>query len=209
MKKTEELINSLSKDLRPVRPIESLWKRIFRWICVALASLLVSIALLGTRENLGIAVRDGMWWLHTILMALLAISSAISAFVFSVPGKDRSKVIRWAPLFSLLAWALAVFGGAFQSSQGAGVGLMCLKDIMVIGAIPGMALFVMIMQGVVFKRPLAGVYCFLAIAALGSLGTQFICMSDSPLHLLVWHFLPVFLLGLIGSFVGKFLFKRS
>lgn len=210
MKKTEDLISSLSSDLTSVTVLESPMKRFIRWCCVAVASLLVGIAFIGLRDNFGMAVKDFMWWMNTLFMTFIAFSSAVSAFVLSAPGMDQSFLLRWMPIFSLLGWGIAFFFGIFQqTTPDAGAGLLCIRDMIVIGVIPGVALFVMVIQGVVFKRPLAGIYCFLAIAGLGSLGTQFICASDSPLHLLVWHFLPVFVLGLIGSFVGNLIFKRS
>jgi hypothetical protein len=209
MRKTEDLINSLSNELKPVRPLETPLKRIMRWSIVSITSILVGVALFGVRENFEMAIQDGMWWVHTFLMALIAVSSAASAIIFSVPGRDRSFFLRWMPLFTLFAWIIAILSGVFQeSTHVAGAGFVCVRDIIVMGAIPGIALFFMILQGVVFKRPMAGFFGFLAIAALGSMGTQFICASDSPMHLLVWHFLPVFLLGLVGSFVGNLIFKR-
>lgn len=210
MRKTEDLINSLSDELRAVKPLETPLKRLFRWSLVGVASILVGIALFGIRENFELAIKDWMFWVHTFLMGIIAVSSAISAIIFSVPGRDRNFIIRWMPLFTLFAWIIAILSGVFsEGTHVAGLGFSCIRDIIVIGAVPGVALFVMILQGVVFKHLLAGVYGFLAVASLGALGTQFICASDSPLHLLVWHFLPVFLVGLIGAFVGNLLFKRS
>jgi len=53
-----------------------------------------------------------------------------------------------------------------------------------------------------------GMLSVLSVGALGAFGTQFICTIDSPLHFLLWHFIPVLIIGLLGVFLGKLFLKN-
>lgn len=37
---------------------------------------------------------------------------------------------------------------------------------------------------------------------------KFIISIDSPLHFLLWHFIPVLIIGLLGVFLGKLFLKN-
>ena len=84
-----------------------------------------------------------------------------------------------------------------------GHGLVCIRDIIVFGALPGIVLLMMLRKGATLYGEWAGSFAILAVSALGALGTQFICKNDNSFHVLLWHFLPVAIFSVIGFLVGR------
>jgi hypothetical protein len=47
----------------------------------------------------------------------------------------------------------------------------------------------------------------LSAATAADLATRFICRNDHPLHALIWHFVPVLVIGCTGFVLGRLLLR--
>jgi hypothetical protein len=48
----------------------------------------------------------------------------------------------------------------------------------------------------------------LAAGAAGALTSEMACSIESPIHILLWHLLPIAVFGLVGAVVGGLLWGR-
>ncbi|MDE2219384.1 MAG: DUF1109 family protein [Gammaproteobacteria bacterium] len=115
---TERLIESLSQDLAPVRPLAPPARRALLWL--AAAGLLIGIALLRFADLGAFAARHAAprLALESAAMLLTAITAIVAAFHLSLP--DRSSLWRYAPLPPLLLWIATSSLGCLQYGLGLG-----------------------------------------------------------------------------------------
>lgn len=201
--KTDDLILQLAKDAVPVRRLKVPFVRFCRWLGASFLCLAAGVAVFGWREDLvAVGYKPG-FILQGILILGLVILSAFSAFVLSVP--DRKKTcVDVIPLLTLFLWFVVISYSCFTSETfPTGMGFSCAKDILVLGLIPGALLFLMIRRAAPLQLGKVGAFCALSVAGLGALGTQFICSNDNPLHVLMWHYTPVLILGAVGMLLGR------
>lgn len=120
-----------------------------------------------------------------------------------MPDQNRP-LLSIVPIVCALLWVTAI-GYSFVSAQSivGGIGLNCIRDIVVLGLLPGALLFFMIKKAAPLGLGKVGAFAALSVAALGAVGTQFICTNDDPLHALIWHYVPVLLLGWLGVVIGR------
>lgn len=208
--KTEELIQNLADQASPVRPLPPVRVRLLRWLGAAVLCQAAGIAILGLRADAGAALLKADVILQSAGLILVSILSAFGAFSLSVPGEEKGPLLRKVPLLAVGAWMVLLLALVVQGKGiAAGMGLFCVRDILLLAVPPGVLLFIMVRAAYPLKLGWSGALAALSVAALGALGTQWICRNDSPMHVLLWHFLPVVFLGLVGVVLGRRLLRRG
>lgn len=200
---TDQLIETLAAQLRPVKRLPSPALRATVWLA---AMALLSAALIVRFADLSVFVhrmaspRVALEWVATCLTAITAI---VSAFALSVPGRSP----RWAylPLPSFVLWLFASGLGCLKnglSLHGAdafiGDSGHCFTFIVAASIPLAVALFAMLRRA----RPIAP----LPVAALGTLGVaasaasilQFFHPFDVTVIDLTLHLAAVALVMLVG-----------
>lgn len=205
--KTNDLIGRLSRLEPPKQVLPSYGKRLLKWSIAGLFCTCVGVAVFGFRSDLhDVAITPG-FLIQAALLLIASVLSAFTAFALSVPGTSGRHSGRLVAL-SLLLWAIFLVVSLIVSRNFvSGVGLFCMRDIFVLGIIPGILLFTMIRAAAPFRSAITGLLTTLSAAGLGALGVQFICKNDNPLHILLWHFIPVLLVGLAGIFLGRVFYQ--
>ena len=205
--KTDDLIQELAKDSKPVKRIPSIGTRFLRWLFASVLCLGVGITLFGIRSDIESAATQFNFSVQVLFSFCLAILSALSAFILSVPDRHNPWLDR-VPIATLGLWFFIILWSfLFSENSRAGFGVGCMRDLIVLGFLPGALLFFMLRQAAPVQKGKTGFFAALAIASLGAMGTQFICHSDNPLHVLLWHFFPVLLVGSLGFFLGRLLLR--
>jgi len=202
---TENLIKNLAQTATPVQPIASPVSRFVRWLLAAVFCVGVGTALLGLRQDLTMAMKNNFFSVQIFVLIGLTIFSALSAFILSVPDKNRPWLMR-LPMTTMFLWFAFIIWSFWlhdNMQKSTGIGTLCIRDIALLALIPGLLLFVMLKQAASLKPSLVGFFAMLGVLALGALGTLFICRNDSPLHSLLWHYLPVLCIGGTGIFLGR------
>ncbi len=199
----DDLIQDLTKEGNPVSALPPPWLRFFRWLVVVFFCLAVGVLFLGLRDDLESASARPSFQIHGVLTMILGLASSLSAFLLSVPG-SRSRKILWIPLMTLILF-FVYFGYSlyFLEHDPFQFGWGCIRDILVLAFVPGAILLFLLRRAAVLDGWKTSFFAFLGLGALGSLGTQFICHNDGALHTLLWHYLPVLVLGILGSYLGN------
>ncbi len=210
--RTDDLIRELAADGRPVRRLAPWLRRVSLWLLVATGCAVAVIVSSGTRRDLGQVVWTSGYMLEALLLVVTALSAAAGALITSVPGAERSKLVRWLPVVAgsaALLWVageLAVVVAAGEQPGRIGPSWWCIQRTLLVSLLPGVVLFAMVGRGAPLRAAWAGLLAVLATSALGVLGTNIMCANDRPVHLLIWHVGPMVLLAAAGAGIGASLF---
>jgi hypothetical protein len=205
---TEDLIRQLAGEAQPVRRLPSWLVRIAVWLAVAVASGVLVVLWMGPRRDLFAVLLTPVFALETALLVLTAVTAAAGALIVAVPGAERSALVRWLPVtaaFAALFWIasellVVAAGGGPVGRFGEAWG--CVAMTIRVGFVPGVVLFAMVGRAAPLRAAWAGLLALLATSAVGVLGTNIICPLDRPVHVLIWHVLPMSLLAGLGAALG-------
>lgn len=205
---TDDLIDSLVRDLEPVSPLPLPSVRLWRWLAASVALVAAAVAVLGRRGDLDIAIFAQPFQAHVLLLALAALTSAAAALTMAIPGETVQSWRRVVPAVALGAWLawlasevlpLAAAGGAAWPAAGWG----CVAKAFAIGVSPGLILAAMIGRSAPGDARATVTFVAMAAAAVGSLGVELTCPLDGPMHLLLWHAGPVVVTVLLTGLFGR------
>jgi hypothetical protein len=205
---TDDLIRELAADGRPVRRLSPWLHRVGLWLAVAVACAAAVVITEGTRRDLGVVVWSPAYLLEAALLLVTALSAAAGALIVSVPGAERSRLVRWLPILAgtaALLWIageLMVVVAAGEQAGRLGPAWWCVQRTLLIGLLPGIVLFAMVGRSAPLRAAWAGLLALLATSAIGVLGTNIMCSVDRPVHLLLWHVGPMALLSAAGAAIG-------
>jgi hypothetical protein len=211
--RTEDLIQQLASEVQPVERLRPITARVVGWVVLAAVSFGVVLFLMGVRRELGDGADRADFAFQAALLIMTAMSAAAGALVVSVPGAERSPLVRWAPVIAAAASVLWAAGElAYAAAIGAPTGRLtfawhCIYKTTCVGAVPGVALFLMVRRAAPLRAVWAGLLAVLATSAVGVLGANMICPNDRPLHMLLWHVAPMMLFAAIGAALGSWLLR--
>ena len=207
--RTDELIVELARGAGPVRPLAAPLVRFTRWAACALGVAVLGAVAIGPRADLLAVVHQSTFiWLAVLTLAT-GLFAAAGAFVLSVPGAERSPLLRAGAIIACISWALALVwlvsagGDALQRVSALPIHVACILEIAAFSVLAGGPLFSMLRRAAPLHPSWSGALATLATASLGAFATQFICPIDDPAHHLVSHFLPVLLLSGVGALAGR------
>jgi hypothetical protein len=76
-----------------------------------------------------------------------------------------------------------------------------------LGVPPGLLLYFMLRKAAPLDHGTVGMLAAVGTLALAQVGTRFVCHNDGALHIVVWHYSFVFVLGGAGVAIGRALFR--
>ncbi|MDP8914263.1 MAG: DUF1109 domain-containing protein [Pseudomonadota bacterium] len=168
--RTDDLINTLAADARPVRPLASPLKRAAPILGLLALGAGLAISFLGDWSQLRgrYAGREDMLVLESAAMAATAVLAIIGAFFVSIPGSSRWW--RLAPIPPFLLWLVLSGAGCYSdlvrsgpSGWNIGPSIDCLIFILAVSLVMGAPLIWRLSQAL----PIDPV----PVALLGGLGT--------------------------------------
>ena len=207
--RTDELIVQLARAAGPVRPLPGPSVRLARWTAAAVSMTALGVIVIGPRADVLTAIYQPTFVALAVATLGTALLSAAGAFVLSVPGIERSPLQRAVPLLAGGVWALVLVvllttgGNPVQRILALPFHWACVIEIVGLSIVPSWVLFVMLRRAAPLRRAWSAAFATLAAVALAAVATQVICPLDDPAHQLVGHLLPVALLSLSGTIVGR------
>jgi hypothetical protein len=213
MNKHKKLIHTLSEDVQPVTPPKSLVMRVMQWLVPSLLCGLLGFFTLGFREEIFINMASMSFIVENTFIFISGICLATAAFISATPGYKPMPVVVLTCIaltlwFSILMCASTGTPSTVMLSEISGAkGMGCTLDIILLAIIPGIITFIMLKKSAATHLGWTGALAVLAIASLAALSSRFLCHNMDPIHLVIWHFLPVLFMGFIGIFLGKKLLK--
>lgn len=214
MKKTDDIIEILTRDLQPVAA-HALERRllfaVFPALCVSLLLLLV---FLGLRSDMIEARTELAFWIKSAYNALLAAIAFVAFIRMSRPDGDRGYFFVWVSLVlaAMAAIALVQLGFAVPDAYRTliiGSSALHCPILIVAFALPVFLANLSALRRVAAPASpcLAGFVGGIAAGASGAWVYSWFCTENGMPFVLIWYSLGIFLTGLIGAFAGRRLLR--
>lgn len=210
---TDQLIDRLAADLKPVRRLMNPTERAALWTALALVAVAIGVVYFGVRHDIATA------WTNPGLLARLGLLAAtmwlsiVAAFRLSVPGGETRAFARWWPLVCLgvlaavsagevvAAWLVGDPGSPLRSWT-------CVRKVAFVGAVPAIVSITLISRGFAIEPRWTAMLGVLAAGAAGALTSELACPIHAPMHVMLWHITPVVVSTAIGALVGTLVVER-
>jgi hypothetical protein len=205
---TNLLIARLAADKTPVRCLLCPWKRTATWLAIALPYVALVIWLKSPREDLATVIGHPRYLLEQTAAILTAIGAAWAAFSITVPGTSRRALALPAAFFVLWLSTLC-WGCAHEWLRDGMTSLLhehdwfCVRWILTGGAVPAIALAVMLFRGAPMAPYSAAALGGLAATALGHFAVRVFLAEDVSVVMLVWHGSTLVLASILAGWVGR------
>jgi hypothetical protein len=203
---TEDLVDELALDLRPVRPLVEPGARARRWFVGAA----LYVALLAAAMGLANGYPDGAGALFWAAQAAAIVTSALAsaaAFASVIPGvASRAHGFAAASLVAWLATLAAPSAGADWSGVAATHEWWCVAFV-VVGGAPLLAVLAwMLRRGAPLVPATTAAFAALAVAALANVGACLSLPHPNNAVTFVWHGGAVAACTLLAAAGGRLLF---
>ncbi|MBX3516709.1 MAG: DUF1109 domain-containing protein [Rhodospirillales bacterium] len=208
---TDTVIESLARSVHPVRRLPSPGRRVVRWLAMGLPVIGLFGIIMGARPDLGTKLSEPAFVVPFVAAFATAVLAAHAAFASSVPGTPRWWLWLPAPPFAL--WVGSLGRQCWQDWLRLGadgivfeLDFACLPTIAIVGAVPAIAMVMMVRRGAPLMPRLTAFFGALAAAALAYVGLRLVHLEDAALMVLVWQFGAVALLATVSGAFGRGLF---
>jgi hypothetical protein len=207
---TEKLIERLAATVGPVRPLARPWIRTAAWLLVAIPYVALVVFVVSPRADLISKASDWRYVIEQFAALATGITAATAAFATVIPGYDRKFL--FFPALPLAIWLGSLGEGCVQDWIRVGPdGLslqpdwFCFPAIVLVGAVPAIAIAIMLRRGAPLTPHLTAALGGLAAAGLGNFGLRLFHPQDASLMVLVWQVGTVFILTALAAWTGRYL----
>lgn len=209
MRKTEDIIDRLAGDLRPV-PVSALERRLLLAVLPALCiSLLLMFVILGLRSDMDDAFTELGFWIKSAYNAVLAVVAFLAVRRLARPDGDRGCFFALlAVIFvAMAAIAFVQLGFALPGSYRTlilGSSALHCPFLIVAFAFPMFLANLSVLKRSAPADPaLAGFAAGIAAGAAGAWVYSWFCTENGMAFVLIWYSLGILVMGLIGAFAGS------
>jgi hypothetical protein len=207
---TESLIASLAEEMEPVTPASRPLALFVKWLAGSLAYTLIVLLYFGLRRDLFLHLHTPLYLAETGLLACLVVTSGISAVTLSFPDLYQRRWAVFTPVLPLLLFLATLYIEWLHDSPPAPEpphGMDCLLCISMFSVLPAALLMLLLRRQASTHYYLAGGIALLAATSIGCLTLRLSEDTDSILHLIKWHYLPMIGFSFLGIRLGRKLLK--
>lgn len=204
-----QIASRLSADLKPVRPLPSLWQ-----LAAMFALAVVALAVLGAWVGGGHAIVRMNAATRILVFASLACSVALLAIALSGQMAPGSR--QWARPAVLAIAILAVLGLLFaalfslRNERHFWIhAWICLRAGTIAGALAGLPIWLLLRRGAVLDRRACGALAGLLGGISGTLMLEFDCANFNVAHVLVAHWGVALFCAGAGWLIGAIAEQRA
>lgn len=210
MDNIEQLVVSLSKDVAALKPAAHPLRLGLKWIAVALAYLLVALLISGVRADWMLQLHKSWFLIEVASLFGILISTAFSAAILSFPDLHRHSRSALTPVWAFALFVLVMGFSWVSDDPPAPLPLhsfQCTLSILSLSLLPSVAIFYAMRQFASTHLRLAGIVAVLFAFSTGALWLRLHEQTDSIIHLVEWHYLPMIAVAVSGWWLGKRLLR--
>ena len=210
MEDIENLIESLAGEIGPVKqgPHPALiW---IKWVGGAAAYVVAALLVSGHRADLAMRLHSPLFLAEIALLVLIVCTTALSASLLAFPDLyQRSGAVALpAAAFALFALTMALSFAADNPPSPPPVhSYQCTLSILLLSLLPMLWAFHTMRKLASTHFRFAGAIVSLYAFGIGALWLRLEEQTDSIVHVLEWHYLPMLGVGILGVLAGRALLK--
>ena len=210
MPDTNTLIAQLSASNTPVKQAPRPLRFLLLWQGLAIAYVLLVMLFLKPRPDLGMKLHDAMYLGEILLLVAIAATASYSAALLAAPDLHQKRQIAFAPLMPLAGFGLLMWHAWQLDTPPAPLPahhMECLRCIFFLSIAPAAWILMQMRCQASVHPAIAGAVAVLASGSLGCLALRLAEPTDSVLHLLEWHYLPMIGFCALGLLIGNRLLR--
>ena len=211
------IIDQLSSNLKAVKPLTSVNQAALTWIFGStISGLALFAAILCFRPNWNTASHAPSLWLNLICLFVTLCGCAIAAIRGGLPGQRLNRAPQWLGSCALFFFFLSLIAEFLTDSSRRSLlaegwdpqfGTRCGISVLFLAAFPAALLIIRLRRTAPIHPRRSGLWIGLAAGAFGAVSLTFHCPSENPVHLVLWHGLPIFALSLLTALCSGRLLK--
>ena len=210
MENIDALIDTLTKDMQAVKPAPHPFRVSLTWLAIAAIYLALVFAIFGFRQDI-LAQFHRQWFVAELaaLMGIL-ITTSLSAALLSFPDLHQIRRLAFAPLAAFVLLLLVMLFAWLTDNPPAPLpvhSIECTISILLFSLLPAIWTLRVMRQFASTHAPWAGSVALLFAFSVGALWLRVYEVNDSIVHVIEWHYLPMFCIGLAGLWLGKKILK--
>ncbi len=206
MANIDELIDKLAQDGAAVKSVHHPVVLSLEWITVALSYLAVALMISGFRPDRAAKLHDTWYVAEIAALVSVFIATSLSAALLSFPDLHQMRRAVLAPAVTLAAFALVMYF-SWHADTPPSVPPMhsieCTLSITMLSILPGLFIFFVMRRFASTHQNWAGCVALLSAFSIGALWLRLYEPTDSIMHVVEWHYLPMIAIGIIGMWLGK------
>ncbi len=210
MNNLDSLVESLAADVKPVKRLLSPVRLTLLWSAAAIIYLVVTLLLTGFRADIAQSLRNPWFNMELLTLLLVFISATLGAAVLAFPDLYQKRALAWAPLVAFLLFTATMAGAWLVDSPPSPKpvhNIECTASITLTALLPALWTFLSLRRYASTHSQWAGSVALLSAFSVGAIWLRLHEDTDSIAHVVVWHYLPMLAIGLIGFWLGKRLLK--
>ena len=180
------------------------------WLLIAIPYVALVVFVVSPGGDLILKASEWRYAVEQVATLATGMTAAIAAFATVIPGYDRKFL--FLPVLPVAIWLGSLGQGCVQDWIRLGPdGLSlqpdwsCFLDIVLVGAVPAIAIAIMLRRGAPLTPHITTALGGLAAAGLGSFGLRLFHSQDGSLMVLVWQVGTVFILTAVAAWSGHYL----
>lgn len=208
----DAFIHKLAYRAKPVTPLPHPMRRTLAWMIATLLYFIGLVAILGIRVDIMDKLNEGAFMAELLLAVGIGFLAASAACYASLPDMNQQGWMRWTP-FVPLGFLTILLTYTYATTMDApmhALVLMCMTDgydctwhIALFSLAPGVILFFMMRRAAAIHYYWAGFMGVLAVTSFGYVALRLLEANDNLAHIMVWHYIPMFAMALLGMWLGK------
>lgn len=206
----DELIDKLAQDGAAVKPAHHPLVLSLEWVTAAVFYLAIALMVSGFRADLMAKLHET--WFAAEIAALVAIflATSLSAALLSFPDLHQMRRVVLAPAIMFALFALVMYfawHADHPPSPPPVHSLECTLSITMLAILPAAWIFYVMRKFASTRHYWAGSSALLSAFSIGALWLRLYEPTDSVMHVIEWHYLPMIAFGIVGLWLGKILLK--
>jgi len=210
MENIEQLVATLSKDAAPVEPAPHPYVLSLKWLSIASVYLIASLAYSGFRPDLADALQNPWFTAELALLFVMFITAAFATAVLAFPDMHQKRKIAYGPVWVVGLFVLVMIFAWRADAPPAPLPMHsfeCMMSITLFSLLPSVATFYVLRKLASTHQRLSGSIAVLFAFSTGALWLRLHEQTDSIIHVIEWHYLPILAFSVLGLWMGKKLLK--
>jgi len=210
MDNIEQLIRTLADDATKVKPASHPFLLSLKWILVTVAYLSILLIIFGLRPDFMQAIENPWFITEIVILFSIFVATLVTASLLAFPDLHQKRIITFVPILTLLTFLVIIFSAWIADHPPASLPdhtYECTLCIALASLMPAAWIFYSLRKLASVHYHLTGGLAMLSAAVIGALWLRLYEVHDSIIHVIEWHYLPMFLIGSIGLWLGKIFLK--
>lgn len=206
----ENLITNLANS-KIKEPLPSPLKTTLCAVSFLAIYLVILLEFFGLRNDIFIELKNGKFILELALNILVIVAAIVAISHLRLPNINKNQKIIFALIAIFLMFSALIcldFHDNKSQEMCGGEGYQCLLGIILFSLLPMLFLAAILRRGVMTNYAASFIAIGISGGCFAYLVERLANSVEDRIHLIIWHFMPIFLVILLSAFLVKKLIKK-